>query len=56
MGVSQPEVSRLFKGNFREYSAQRLMEFLTAFDQDVEITARPRGKDGTRGRISFRAA
>ena len=23
MGVSQPEVSRLFKGNFREYSVDR---------------------------------
>ena len=56
MGVSQPEVSRLFKGNFREYSVERLMGFLTAFDQDVEIIAKPRGKDGARGRISFRAA
>lgn len=42
MGISQPEVSRLFKGNFREYSVDRLMTFLTAFDQDVEIISRPR--------------
>ena len=28
----QPEVPRLFKGNFREYSAGRLSGFLTAFD------------------------
>lgn len=41
MGVSQPEVSRLFKCNFREYSVERLMGFLTAFDQDVEIIAKP---------------
>lgn len=54
MGVSQPEVSRLFKGNFREYSVERLMGFLTAFDQDVEIIAKPR--HGARGRISFRHA
>jgi predicted XRE-type DNA-binding protein len=25
MGISQPEVSRMFKGNFREYSIDRLM-------------------------------
>ena len=56
MGVSQPEVSRLFKGNFREYSAARPMGFLTAFGEDVEIIARPRGKDGARGRISSRRA
>jgi predicted XRE-type DNA-binding protein len=56
MGISQPEVSRLFKGTFREYSVDRLMSFLTAFDRDVEIVSRPRtrGRAGTHGRISFR--
>lgn len=57
MGVSQPEVSRLFKGNFREYSVDRLMAFLTAFDRDVEIISRPRpgkAKDGERGHIIFK--
>ena len=55
MGISQPEVSRLFKGNFREYSVERLIGFLTAFDRDVEIVAKPRRKDdGERGRITFR--
>jgi predicted XRE-type DNA-binding protein len=56
MGISQPEVSRLFKGNFREYSVERLMSFLTAFDQDVEIIAKPRQKDSSRGHITFRHA
>jgi predicted XRE-type DNA-binding protein len=54
MGVSQPEVSRLFKGNFREYSVERLMGFLTAFDLDVEIVARPKRKTDARGHIAFR--
>ena len=27
MGISQAEVSRLFKGRFREYSVERLMAF-----------------------------
>ena len=54
MGISQPEVSRLFKGNFREYSVERLIGFLTAFDRDVEIVARPRRKRGTRGEITFK--
>ena len=56
MGISQPEVSRLFKGNFREYSIERLMEFLTAFDRDVEIVVRPHKKAGKGGRITFRPA
>lgn len=56
MGISQPEVSRMFKGNFREYSIDRLMTFLTAFDRDVEIISRPRRKSGKFPRISFHAA
>ena len=56
MGISQPEVSRLFKGNFREYSIERLMAFLTAFDRDVEIVAKPRKKAGERGHITFKPA
>ncbi len=58
MGISQPEVSRLFKGNFREYSVERLIGFLTTFDRDVEIVARPhkRKKAGKSGRIIFTPA
>lgn len=56
MGISQPEVSRMFKGNFREYSVDRLIGFLTAFDRDVEIVARPRKKAGKSGQIIFTAA
>jgi predicted XRE-type DNA-binding protein len=53
VGISQPEVSRMFKGNFREYSIERLMGFLTAFDRDVEIVVRPHKKSGKAGRITF---
>ncbi|MEA2870092.1 MAG: hypothetical protein QOH67_68 [Hyphomicrobiales bacterium] len=53
IGISQPEVSRMFKGNFREYSIDRLMAFLTAFDRDVEIVVRPHKKAGRAGRITF---
>jgi hypothetical protein len=50
-------LSRLFKGNFREYSIERLMAFLTAFDRDVEIVSRPRSKrtkKSERGQIIFK--
>ena len=53
MRISQPEVSRLFKGTFREYSIDRLMDFLTTFDRDVEIIVHPRKKPGKGGRITF---
>ena len=51
MGITQPEVSRLFKGHFREYSIERLMGFLTKFDRDVEILIHPATKRGKPGRI-----
>lgn len=56
MGITQPEVSRLFRGRFREYSVERLMGFLTAFGQDVEIIARRLPDGAERGRISFTPA
>lgn len=54
LNISQPEVSRMFKGHFREYSIERLMEFLTGFDRDVEIVVRPHKKSGKTGRITFK--
>lgn len=56
MGISQPEVSRLFKGHFREYSVDRLLRFLTAFDCDIEIVSRPTASTSLKGRISFSSA
>ena len=56
MGISQPEVSRMFKGNFREYSIDRLMGFLTSFNRDVEIVVKPHRKSGQAGRITFKPA
>lgn len=54
MGISQPEVSRLFKGHFREYSVERLIGFVTKFDRDVEILIRPAAKRGKQGAIIVR--
>ena len=40
LGLSQPDVSRLLRGNFREYSMERLLRFLTVLGRDVEIVIR----------------
>ncbi len=58
MGISQPEVSRLFKGHFREYSIDRLITFLTAFNQDVVISVEPRASSSLKGtgHVSFKPA
>ena len=54
LAISQPEVSRMFKGHFREYSIERLVAFLTGFDRDVEIVVRPHKRSGKVGRITFK--
>jgi predicted XRE-type DNA-binding protein len=41
-GVRQPDVSMMLRGEFRQFSVERLLRFLVALDQDVEIVVRPR--------------
>ncbi len=40
-GVKQPDVSKLLRGDFRQFSLERLLRFLMALGQDVEISVRP---------------
>jgi len=39
-GVKQPDVSKLLRGDFRQFSLERLLRFLVALGQDVEISVR----------------
>ena len=44
-GVKQPDVSKMLRGDFRQFSVERLLRFLVALGQDVEIVVKPhRGK------------
>ena len=43
LGIEQPDVSRMLRGHFRQFSVERLMRFLVALDHDVEIVVRPMG-------------
>jgi predicted XRE-type DNA-binding protein len=40
-GVRQPDVSKMLRGEFRQFSVERLLRFLVKLDQDVEIVVRP---------------
>ncbi len=40
-GVRQPDVSKMLRGEFRQFSVERLLRFLVALDQDVEILIKP---------------
>ncbi len=44
-GVKQPDVSKMLRGDFRQFSVERLMRFLVALGQDVEIVVKPHGRE-----------
>jgi predicted XRE-type DNA-binding protein len=54
IGISQPDLSHLLRGDYDDYSAERLMKMLTMFEQDIEIVMRPHRKAGEPGRITFK--
>ena len=54
LGLSQPDVSRLLRGDFREYSMERLFRLLTALGRDVEIVIRRTSRKRV-GRLSVAA-
>ena len=52
LGLSQPDVSRLLRGSFEEFSMERLLRLLTALGRDVEIVIRePRSERPGRLRV-----
>ncbi|MDE0383542.1 MAG: helix-turn-helix transcriptional regulator [Defluviicoccus sp.] len=50
LGLSRPDLSRLLRGGFREYSLERLFHFLTALGCDIDIVIRPSDPD-TKGKL-----
>lgn len=53
LGIKQPHVSALMRNRSGAFSVERLMEFLTALGQDVEIAVRPARRE--QGEISVLA-
>lgn len=39
--VRQPDISKMLRGEFRQFSVERLLRFLVALDQDVAIVVKP---------------
>jgi predicted XRE-type DNA-binding protein len=53
-GVKQPDISKMLRGDFRQFSVERLMRFLVALGQDVEIVVKPhrRARDSAQLRVA----
>ena len=54
LDLSQPDVSRLLRGSFREYSMERLLRLLMALGRDVNIVIRESHSEPP-GRLSIEA-
>jgi len=44
VGVSQPDISKMLKGQFRPFSIERLIGILMKLGRDVEIVVKPSHK------------
>jgi predicted XRE-type DNA-binding protein len=56
LGISQPKISALSNYRLEGFSVERLMHFLTALDQDVEIVIRTKPDCHRGARIVVTAA
>jgi predicted XRE-type DNA-binding protein len=48
LGVNQPKISALMRGNLDGFSSDRLFRFLNALGSDIEIAIRPRTRSSRR--------
>ncbi|MEQ1866539.1 MAG: helix-turn-helix transcriptional regulator [Micropepsaceae bacterium] len=55
-GIAQPDLSKILSGRFRDVSVERLLRFLAALDQMVEIVVTPLPKCSKPVKVSVRAA
>jgi transcriptional regulator with XRE-family HTH domain len=51
LGIDQPKVSRLLRGYLTNFSAERLMHFLTLLGRDVEIIVKPAPRSRRLGQV-----
>jgi predicted XRE-type DNA-binding protein len=56
LGLTQPKISRLLRGQFRGVSERRLLRCLTKLGCDVQIVVRPTPRRRAQGRLTVRFA
>ena len=52
LGIPQPKLSKMLRGQFRGFSERKLMDCLTQLGQDVQIVIRQRPDDRSTGAVS----
>jgi predicted XRE-type DNA-binding protein len=56
LGVDQPKICSLLKGQLEGFSTERLFRFLNSLDQDVLITVKPKSRSARCGEVRVLAA
>ncbi|MGC2416866.1 MAG: helix-turn-helix transcriptional regulator [Candidatus Acidiferrales bacterium] len=56
LGLTQPKISRLLRGQFRGVSERRLLRCLTKLGRDVQIVVRQTPRRRAQGRLTVRFA
>jgi predicted XRE-type DNA-binding protein len=51
LGINQPKVSAIANGRLKDFSIERLIEFLNRLDQDVEITIHEKPRNAKRAAL-----
>lgn len=52
LGIPQPKLSKMLRGQFRGFSERKLMDCLTQLGQDVQIVVRQRPDERSTGAVS----
>lgn len=53
LGLTQPKLSRILRGDFRGVSERRLMDCLTKLGRDVQIVVKERSRARDAGKVSI---
>jgi predicted XRE-type DNA-binding protein len=56
LGIDQPKVSNLLRGQLDGFSTDRLFRFLNALDCDIEIVVKPKARSAKYGEVRVLAA
>ena len=56
LGIDQPKISRLLRGQLSGFSAERLMHFLTLLGRDIEIVVKRAPRSRRQGHVRVVAA
>ena len=55
LGIDQPKVSKLVRGQLRDFSLERLMGYMLKLDRDIEIVIKKRPRSRHHSRIAVSA-